>query len=128
MASSYFVIRNIGTGPALDVKLCVHRLSGDPSEHQWFSAEAPGIAPNGEERFDAAYKPFAEPDGRRPDRYRCIVDEWPVYEGKEVFAVRYQDWFGTHYRAPGGPDNPIPGSWRGQEGTVGQPDWLRCHA
>lgn len=124
--SEYFIVRNIGTGPALDIKFCAHRFSGDPSEHQWLSVEAPGIAPNGEERLYVAYKRVSQPDGSRPDRYRCIVDEWLVAEGQEVFAVRYEDWFGTHYRAPGGPGKPLPEQWRGQQGTADQPDWLRC--
>lgn len=123
--ASYFYVRNIGTGPAVNVKLCAHAFRGEPPTHQWLWGEAQGIAPNEEEHFLATYR-GAEPSGARPDRYRCIVDDWRVSPDGEVVAVRYEDWFGRFYRSPGGPDHPLPDEWRGQQGTAEQPDWLRC--
>lgn len=119
-----FIVRNIGTGPALNVALGAHTFSG---EHRWLSASVPGLAPGAEERVAIVYRRDPQPDGYSPDRYRCLVDEWPVAKGEEAVAVRYEDWFGTHYRSAGGPRLPHPNEWRGQPGTMDQPAWLRCN-
>jgi len=123
---SQYVVQNIGTGPALNVRLAAHRFAGDPAGHTWLSAETPGIAPGGEDAFGTwNYGGDAEPGQPRPDRYRCIVDEWQASEGEEVVAVRYDDWFGTHYRS-GGPSNHPTEEYRGHQTTIDAPDWVRC--
>ena len=120
-----FFIRNLGTGPALNVRFGAHTFTGDPPAHRWLSWENPGIAPGGEEQVARRYGP--NPHDARPDRYRCLVDQWQVSKDEEVFAVRYEDWFGTHYRASGGTAvEPQVLEWRGHPSLADAPDWLRC--
>lgn len=121
-----FVIRNIGTGPALNIAFCAQAFQGSPQELNWISAEYPGISAGAEEKVGMFYRRDPEPDRPRPDRYRCLIEGWPWLDDGVVFAVRYEDWFGTHYLSPGGPQMPSTAEWRGQRGTVDQPGWLRC--
>ena len=76
------VLSNIGTGPAFNVRLAVHRPARAASEdkeareHRWLSAEWPGLPAGGDVEFSIA-ELFSEPatDGPRPDRFRGIVDD-----------------------------------------------------
>jgi hypothetical protein len=73
--------------------------------------------------------------GRLPEhtRYNCIVTDITAGVSEVVFAVRYEDWFGNHYRVTGTrvggmPSDGKPDEWRGHQGTIGQPDWLTCES
>jgi hypothetical protein len=120
----FWRVRNIGTGPAFNVKLCGHRRpAGEgvrPSE--WMAGECMGLAPNGEHEFVQQWQTV--PHDSRPDRYRCLLGDWWQQEDDMIVAVRYEDWFGTHYRAS--PMLERPDEWRGHPSEAGAPDWLRC--
>jgi len=121
-----FIIRNIGTGPALNVAFCAQGFDGEPATLKWVSAQFPGMAVGTEERVPKFFGHEPSPGGIRPDRYRCLVEDWQWGDDGLVFAVRYEDWFGTHYLSPGGPQSHKPAEWRGAIGVVDQPNWMRC--
>jgi hypothetical protein len=125
-----FIVKNIGTGPAFNLNFCgCSRRSSQPLDHIWISDERQGLATNEEWRI---FGGFTSELGRgavalqRGQRFRCVVDDLLAGGGEVVFAVRYDDWFGKHYRSPGGPEQSAPTEWDGTQGTIGQPDWMRC--
>jgi hypothetical protein len=134
-SSQYFVVTNIGTGPAVNVKLRAHKFveptpddpygSGSSARRLWLSAESGGIAPGSEWRVHQAWAEVGEIDGKQPDRMRCLLDDLLVADPTYAAAVRYGDWFGSVYRSPGAHGDPSPVEW--PDGADGDPpDWLRC--
>lgn len=121
------VISNIGTGPAFNIRLAVHTPARaafgeeEARDHSWLSAEWQGL-PAGGDLERSLSRPFAE-EGRE-DRYRGIVDDVPSQDGEVVFAVRYDDWFGNHYRVIGPAIRPAE-EYRGHPSEAGAPDWAR---
>ncbi len=106
------------------VRPFVHR---QPAGAQVALGRRSRLASNAEEQVPIAYRRDPRPNSSRPDRYHCLVGDWQLAEGEEAVAVRYEDWFGTHDWSPGGPRVARPIEWRGQLGTMDQPDWLRCN-
>jgi hypothetical protein len=122
-----WVVRNIGTGPAVNVRLCARNELEEGEPAAWMSVEVGGIEPNGEHEFARLYAREPEPDTPRPDRFRCIIDDLAVNARATVVAVRYEDWFGTHYRSPGSQSDIKPIAWKGIATSIDAPDWLRCN-
>jgi hypothetical protein len=115
-ARIYFVVKNIGTGPAVNIALCRRDDIGLLSSH-----EVQGLRAGEEVRFETA----PEPDFGQGGRFKCIVDDWEPVEEVDVMVARYDDWFGTHYRSPGGPLQLSPNVWREDDGTP-KPSWMGC--
>jgi hypothetical protein len=133
--SHYFVVTNIGTGPAVNIRLNAYRFddatpdgaygSGSAARRLWVSAETGGVGPGGEWRVYQGWSEDAEIDEKRPDRFRCLVEDFLADGATDAAAVRYEDWFGSTYRSPGGVGHPSPVEWQGHaEGEA--PDWMRC--
>ena len=117
-----FVVTNVGRGPALNVRLCAHEMSGEPLGHEWASGHLDAIAPGASEEAWATMG-----QDQTNQRYRCVVDDLVVQEPKTlVTAVAYEDWFHTHYRQPGSHADAFPVEWWGEPSVVDAPDWLRC--
>lgn len=122
-----FVVKNIGTGPAFNLSFCGCRRSTDPPDHLWISEERQGLAANDEWRIFGGF--VSQPDAvalHGAQRYRCVVVDLLQSGNELAFAIRYDDWFGKHYRSPGGREQSAPAEWDGKQGTIGQPDWMQC--
>lgn len=127
LSHTELVVRNIGTGPALNVCLAGHQFIGDPPGHRWLSEYSQGIAPGAELTFGTwLYSDDATTGEPRSDRYRCIVDDLVQVGSEEIVAVRYDDWFGTHYRS-GGPTGQATEEYRGHGSVIDAPSWMRCN-
>jgi len=125
MPTERLVVKNIGTGPALDVCLAAVRTTREGARA--FQAHTiGGIAAGDEWDVHSLYLESANATGPRPDRYRCLVDDLAIDEVGEVVAVRYEDWFGNHYRSPGSQTDAKPVVWVGDRTLKDAPDWLRC--
>ena len=122
-----FVVKNIGTGPAFNLSFCGRRIAGDPPAHSWISVERQGLATNDEWRIPGVFRPGGNSAALQDaQRFRCLVDDLLQAGDELVSAVRYDDWFGKHYRSPGGQKQSAPIEWDGKLGMLDQPDWMRC--
>jgi hypothetical protein len=120
-SSVFVVVTNIGTGPALNVRLAAHKIYPEA----WQSWELPDLAPRGEAKVFLDFSSSASDGSPQPNRYRCIVDDLPVAAHQPAAAVRYEDWFGAHYRS-GGPPEHDKKTWRAHSSLKGAPPWVRC--
>ena len=122
-----FIVKNIGTGPAFNLSFSACRRPTDPPDHLWIADERQGLAANDEWRIFGGFASQQDAAAlHRGQLFRCVVEDLLERGGELVFAVRYDDWFGKHYRSPGGPEQLAPIEWDGTQGTIGQPDWMRC--
>lgn len=120
----HFVVRNIGTGPAFNLRLSGHWFGGNPGDHRWMWWSAMGLAAGEEAVFPALWA--TKTRQQDADKYRCVVERWVASNPEQAkAAVRYDDWFGTHYRASS--LSEAPDEWRNSTTLVDTPDWLRCN-
>ena len=122
-----FTIKNIGTGPAFNVRFCASRLPTKSAGYLWISDELQGLAPDDEWKVFGGFSEPPDPEqAHRAQRFRCLIDDLLPNAVEQVCAVRYDDWFGNHYRSPGTADQSAPAEWHGGQGIHGQPNWMQC--
>lgn len=103
-------LRNVGQGPALNVRFAAHRY-GSPSAvggevHEWASQMLRPIGVDGKVPVTATYGVAGE-----PVKFRPVVEDAIVGHDTPVAAVRYDDWFGNHYRSSSRSREIRPADW-----------------
>jgi hypothetical protein len=113
------VVKNIGQGPAQDVRLAGHQvLSG---VDKWLSQDLADLSPHDSSSVNRAF--FTSGSSPAPDRYCYLVDDIAMGERQAVLAACYSDSFGTDYRSSDVPEHGLE-VWRGGALKVGAPVWV----
>jgi hypothetical protein len=121
-----FAIKNIGTGPAVNVCLSATQTVANNDghlEHRWMAARIGGISAGGEWQ---PWLRFNDPDSQR---YRCLTDDLGFPDpddSMELVAIRYEDWFGNYYLSANKGSDLRPTTYTGEPTAVEAPNWMRC--
>lgn len=122
-ATTYaLALTNVGTGPALEVQVCVDEYIDEARGRRWWSGAAGDLAIQG--GWSDEVRPGID---ERSRHLTCLTSglgadapDRPV-----IVAVRFRDVLGNWYRAPAAPGTRQPARWHEDEGT--RPPWTMCH-
>jgi hypothetical protein len=126
LPASYLIIKNIGTGAAVNVSVCAFVMAQDGLRH-YISESIGGIAADGNwEVLRSFEKEGSVVTTGRPDRHRCIIDDLTINPGvdKLYVGIRYQDWFGTWFRTSNVVTRGQPDEYDATEDA--EPNWMQC--
>jgi hypothetical protein len=105
------VVRNVGTGPAIGIRLAAYRFT---TQNLFAGNAIAGIAAGASWEVRLI---LGQPGDQR---YRCLTDG---VTDELAIAAGYDDWFGVHHRVVGGKP---PEQWAGDAHAIEAPGWVSC--